>query len=156
MNKLTGKLIFKGQTVQVSEKMKKRDFVIETVNEKFPQQIILQLVNDRTDLIDYVNEGTLLDVSYNIRGRSWTDKNTNQTKWFTNLEAWAVVYANANQPTQPAPQYPQQYPQQQMNPYPQQVAQRPAGQSYQQQQQQQTNQKADPFGEFDAPFDLPI
>jgi hypothetical protein len=152
MNKLTGKLIFKGQTVQVSEKMKKRDFVIETVNEKFPQQIILQLVNDRTDLIDYVNEGTLLDVSYNIRGRSWTDKNTNQTKWFTNLEAWAVVYANANQPTQPAPQYPQQ----QMNPYPQQVAQRPAGQSYQQQQQQQTNQKADPFGEFDAPFDLPI
>jgi hypothetical protein len=142
--KLTGTLIHKGQTIQVSEKFSKREFVIET-QDKFPQQILLQLVNDRTDVIENLRVGDLLDVFYNVRGRAWTDPKTQQTKWFNTIEAWAVTFANANAQT-PAPHTTAQanYPQtngDNVQPY---------------QNRQQMNYKDnDPLG-FDQPFNLPM
>lgn len=142
--KLTGTLIYKGQTVQVSPKFSKREFVIET-QDKFPQQILLQLVNDRTDVIENIRVGDLLDVFYNVRGRAWNDPKTQQTKWFNTIEAWAVTFSNATAQT-PAPHTPAQanYPQQtgdNTQPY---------------QNRQQMNYKDnDPLG-FDQPFNLPM
>lgn len=109
--KLTGFVYHVGQTQQVSEKFRKREFVIKT-NEQFEQFVLIQVVNDRCELLDSLKFNDLIDVMINIRGREWTDKNTGQKKFFNTLEAWQVTFASLNnqnnfqtQPTpQPAPQ----------------------------------------------------
>jgi cell shape-determining protein MreC len=85
---LQGKLIFKSEVQQVTEKFIKRDFVIET-NEQYPQQIKFELHQDRTDLIDVYNINETITVSFNLRGRSYTDKQ-GETQYSNTLQAWKI------------------------------------------------------------------
>ncbi len=43
-----------------------------------------QCVQDRTSIVDNVNEGDQIKVHFDLRGREW------QGKYFTNLNAWRV------------------------------------------------------------------
>lgn len=85
---LTGKLIFVGETQQISEKFSKRDFVIET-QEQYPQQIKFELHQDKTDLIDSYTIDEVITVSFNLRGRSYVDKNS-LTQYSNTLQAWKI------------------------------------------------------------------
>lgn len=79
---ITGKLIKKYDTEQKSERFSVRDFVIEVVDGQYPQFIKFQCTNDRTNIIDDYNEGDMVKVHFDLRGREW------QGKYFTNLNAW--------------------------------------------------------------------
>lgn len=144
--KITGQVYHVGQVEQVSDKFRKREFVIKT-NEQYPQFVLLQVVNDRCELLDSLRLNDNVDAFINIRGREWTDRN-GVRKFFNTLEAWQVTFASINslQP-QPAPQYQQPQP----APIPQQTAPQ-----YQQPQQapQQTNY--DPLGLTTNPNDPPF
>lgn len=85
---LTGKIIFTGEVQQVSEKFAKRDFAIETL-EQYPQQIKFELHQDRTDLIDPYKIDEIVTVSYNLRGRSYLDKN-GVTQYSNTLQSWKI------------------------------------------------------------------
>lgn len=84
--------IFKKQ--QVSEKFAKRDFVIET-QEKYPQKVLIQVTQDKCDLLDSIGEGEMVDVGINVRGREWTNPQ-GETKYFVTLEAWRISNESAN------------------------------------------------------------
>ena len=87
---IQGKLIKKLETVQVSDKFRKREFVIEYAdNPLYPQKVILQLTQDRCSLIDDIPEGTELTVHFNLRGREWAAKD-GTVKYFNTLEAWNI------------------------------------------------------------------
>jgi len=88
MSEVKGKLIVKGQTIVVSEKFSKREFVIETTDQ-FPQPIIIQLEQDKCSLLDSINVGDELNVSVNIKGRKW-DSPQGETKYFVSLSAWKI------------------------------------------------------------------
>lgn len=76
------------ETVQVSDKFKKRDFVLNTGGE-YPQEVFFQLTQDKCDLIDKFGVGQEVTVSYNLRGRSWTNPQ-GETKYFNTLESWKI------------------------------------------------------------------
>ena len=61
-----------------------REFVIETINDRYPQMIKFQLTQDRCSLVDNVKEGEDIKVYFDLRGREWNEK------YFTNLNAWKV------------------------------------------------------------------
>ncbi|MBG8553939.1 MULTISPECIES: DUF3127 domain-containing protein [Hymenobacter] len=84
----TGRLheIFDEQ--QVSEKFRKREFVLEVVDGQYPEHIKFQLVQDKTALIDQYRVGDEVKVTFNLRGRGF-NKN-GQMLYFTNLEAWKI------------------------------------------------------------------
>jgi len=87
---IVGKLHLKKETQQVTATFRKREFVIEFAeNPEYPQFILFQLVQDRVELIDGYQEGAMLDVSFNLRGRSWTSPQ-GETKYFNSLEAWRI------------------------------------------------------------------
>ncbi|MFH1119154.1 MAG: DUF3127 domain-containing protein [Bacteroidota bacterium] len=94
---ITGKLIDIFETQNVSDKFKKREFVIEyrdNPNMSFAEMLKFQLTQDRCSLIDAFNTGQEIKVSFNLRGRRWEkDGNVN---YFTNLEAWKVESASGN------------------------------------------------------------
>ena len=90
---VTGRLheIFDEQ--QVSEKFRKREFVLEVQDGQYPEHIKFQMVQDKTSLIDPFKMGDEVKVTFNLRGRGF-NKN-GQMLYFTNLEAWKIETAAA-------------------------------------------------------------
>jgi len=88
---ITGKLykVFKKEAI--SDKFKKREFVLEVAeNPQYPQLLKIQLVNDKCNLIDAFSFGDLLEVSINLQGREWTSR-TGEISYFNTIEAWKIV-----------------------------------------------------------------
>lgn len=86
---ITGLLKVKNNEVQVSEKFKKREFVITDNSSQYPQHIQFQLTQDRCGLLDSYKEGDEIKVFFNIRGREWKNPQ-NEVKYFNSLEAWRL------------------------------------------------------------------
>ncbi|OHX68412.1 DUF3127 domain-containing protein [Flammeovirga pacifica] len=99
---VVGKLekIFDAQ--QVSERFKKREFVLLIQDGAYPQYIKFQATQDRCNLLDSFNEGDDVAVTFDLKGRPY-DKG-GEVMYFTNLEAWRIQQAAAFQP-QAQPQY---------------------------------------------------
>ena len=87
-------------TEQVSDKFKKRMFVINDQADKYPQSVSFQLVQDKVNIIDSLAEGQEVEVAFNIRGREWTSPQ-GEVKYFNTLEAWRVE-ENTKAPASPA------------------------------------------------------
>ena len=102
---ITGKLISVSDTQQVSERFKKREFVLETSEEingnVYTNYAKMQLVQNKCDIIDNYNVGDDIKVNFNIKGNKWErDGNVN---YITNLDAWRIESAqHANPGAAPA------------------------------------------------------
>lgn len=94
----TGTLLADMGTQQVSEKFRKREFVLEIQDGQYPQTVKFELAQDKCDLLNSFPVGTPLTISFDLRGRSY-DKN-GQTMYFTTLSAWKVASATGGQQPQ--------------------------------------------------------
>jgi single-strand DNA-binding protein len=99
---LQGILKAKFAEQQVSEKFRKRDFVITDNSSQYPQHVTFQLLQDRCGLIDAFQLGQEIKVSFNIRGREWADPKSGETKYFNTVEAWRIESVSAGT-SAPAP-----------------------------------------------------
>ena len=103
---IVGKLIEKFDTQQVSDRFKKREFVIlkeENANGSiFTDHIKFQLIQDKCDVVEDVNLNDEIKVTFNIKGNKW-EKN-GQTSYFTNLDAWKVEKVSSPE-SAPAPSF---------------------------------------------------
>lgn len=101
MSNIKGKVIVLGDTIQVTEKFSKRELVIDTGGE-YPQLISIQFAQDNCIRLDTVSVGQEVDVSYNLRGRSWTNPQ-GETKYFNTIEGWKIEAGVNPAPLQSAP-----------------------------------------------------
>ncbi len=92
---ITGKLIEKFDTREVSDKFRKREFVIEKKAEAggldFSDYIKFQLTQNRCELIDKYNINDEIRVFFDIRGNKWEKDGT--VSYFTNLNVWKIEAA---------------------------------------------------------------
>jgi hypothetical protein len=95
MFNLTGTLKVKSAEQQVSEKFRKREFVITDNSSQYPQHISFQLTQDKCSLIDSVKVGDEIKVFFNLRGREWKSPKDGELKYFNSLEAWKIEKAGA-------------------------------------------------------------
>ena len=97
---VTGKLIVKSDTQVVSEKFKKREFVLELTEEingnSYTNFAKLQLAQAKCELLDRFQEGEMVKVSFNIKGNRW--EKDGKVNYITNLDAWRIEAATANTP----------------------------------------------------------
>ena len=101
MFKLQGTIKVIKDTQQVSDKFSKREFVVTTPDDKYPQDIMLELQQDQTSLLDAFMEGQEVEVSFDIRGRLWTSPQ-GEDKYFNTLKAFRVEAIGAA-PSKPKP-----------------------------------------------------
>tara|TARA_B100001057_G_scaffold494505_1_gene591231 strand:+ start:467 stop:835 length:369 start_codon:yes stop_codon:yes gene_type:complete len=80
----------------ISDRFKKREFVIET-EEQYPQVLMFQLVQDKTNLIDQFSLGDKVEVFFNLRGREWQKDPTAEIRVFNTLDAWRIQKVEAMQ-----------------------------------------------------------
>lgn len=95
MFKLSGTVKKVFPTVQVSEKFSKREFVVTESTGMYPQDILFQLTQDKCTLLDGVNENDSIEVSFNLRGREWTNPQ-GEVKYFNSLDAWRIDRLNGS------------------------------------------------------------
>ena len=89
---VTGKILHKYDTQQVSERFKKREFVLELAEEingnVYTNYAKMQLVQNKCELLDRYNEGDTVKVSFNIKGNRW--ERDGKVNYITNLDAWRI------------------------------------------------------------------
>ena len=101
--KLTGLLIYKGETEKKTETFSVREFVVEEPDDRYPQSIKLQLSNDKCALIDSIAIGSEVEVEANVQGRKW--EKDGKVNYFNTLSAWKVKALNVapqNEPVRPS------------------------------------------------------
>lgn len=97
-----GLLHLKSETQIVSDKFKKRNFVLKTESETpYSQMVEFQITQDKCAMLDKFNEGDELTVQFNLRGREWDGPQG--IKYFNTLEAWRIDKVSDGVPVQNAP-----------------------------------------------------
>jgi hypothetical protein len=75
--------------VQVTEKFRKREFVLEITSGMYTDFVKFQLVQDRCSALNSFKVGDTVKVYFNLSGRKGTAKD-GSTVYFTNLAAWKL------------------------------------------------------------------
>lgn len=81
----TLKLVFDTQTF--ASGFSKREFVVETSDDRYPQAIKFECVKDKVTLLDAFTPGDPVVVSFDIRGNEYKEK------YYVNLNAWKITRA---------------------------------------------------------------
>lgn len=82
-----GKLVVLEDTNQISDKFKKRDFVLEDAeNPEYIETIKFQATQANCDKLDAFNVGDMVNVSFNLKGKKW--EKDGKVSYFNNLDAW--------------------------------------------------------------------
>lgn len=78
---------------RVSDKFRKREFVLEIPDGSYTQYPKFQLTQDKCSLLDQFKIGDEVKVTFNLSGKPFTKDGT--TMYFTNLSAWRIETAGA-------------------------------------------------------------
>ncbi|WP_295721878.1 DUF3127 domain-containing protein [Mucilaginibacter sp.] len=85
-----GKVHEVSPTQQVTESLKKRELIIEYVeNPQYPEYLKFEAIQDRCALMDNVKIGDDVEVFFNLKGRPWTDK-SGKKSYFNSLQLWKI------------------------------------------------------------------
>ncbi|GAA3633877.1 DUF3127 domain-containing protein [Flavivirga jejuensis] len=71
-----------------SNGFRKREVVI-TTEEQYPQHILVEFVQDKTDLLNSYQVGQQVKISINLRGRDWVNPQ-GETKYFNSIQGWRI------------------------------------------------------------------
>ena len=71
-----------------SNGFRKREIVI-TTQEQYPQNIIIEFVQDKCELLDSYQIGQDVRIGINLRGREWVNPE-GQTKYFNSIQGWRI------------------------------------------------------------------
>jgi len=69
----------------------KREFVVTTLHDKYPQDLKFEIVKDKCSLLDDFEPEQDVQVSFDIRGNEFNGK------YFVNLSCWKIQPANAGE-----------------------------------------------------------
>lgn len=79
---MTGSVVKVGDLQTFPSGFTKRELVINDNDPRFPQEISFSFTKDRAALVEHLNPGDLVTVSFDIRGRSYQDRH------FVDLNGW--------------------------------------------------------------------
>lgn len=86
IGKVVAVLEIQSGTSKKGSEWKKRDFVIETLDEKFPKKVCFTLFGDRADACPSID--SVVNVSFDIDAHEYNGK------WFNSVNAWKVEPAS--------------------------------------------------------------
>ena len=84
-----GKIKMIGETQTFGNNgFRKREMVI-TTEEQYPQHIMVEFVQDKTDLLNNYQVGQSVKISINIKGREWINPQ-GEAKYFNSIQGWRI------------------------------------------------------------------
>ena len=67
---------------------RKREVVV-TTDEQYPQHLLIEFIQDKTDLLNSYQVGQQVRISINLRGREWVNPQ-GETKYFNSIQGWRI------------------------------------------------------------------
>ncbi len=71
---------------------RKREVVVVT-EEQYPQFIMIEFVQDKTDLLNNYKPDDQVKININLRGREWINPQ-GETKYFNTIQGWRIEKIN--------------------------------------------------------------
>ncbi|MBS9774730.1 MAG: DUF3127 domain-containing protein [Tenacibaculum sp.] len=100
---VTGKIKLINETETIgSNGFKKRDIVV-TTDEQYPQDLLIQFVQDKCEILNSYNVGQNVKIAINLRGREWVNPQ-GEAKYFNTIQGWRIEnlgQSNTQSPTTP-------------------------------------------------------
>ena len=94
---VSGKVKVISAEQQVSPTFRKRELVV-TTDEQYPQSIMIEFVQDKSDLLNNVAVGEDVKVSINLGGREWVNPQ-GETKYFNSIKGWRIEKVQTGSPS---------------------------------------------------------
>ena len=91
---ITGTIVEIFEEQVVSDKFKKREFVLKLVDNGYEQEIKFQTIQDKTTILNFVKKDDEVKVLFNLGGRRWTKEG--KTNWFNSVTAWRIEKAGSD------------------------------------------------------------
>ena len=86
---VTGKIKWIDETKTYGNNgFRKREVVI-TTEEQYPQQILIEFIQDKCELLNNYQVGQNVKIGINLRGREWTNPE-GETKYFNSIQGWRI------------------------------------------------------------------
>jgi len=99
----SGRLHALFDTQQVTERFRKREFVVELGdNPRYPQYVQFQLTGDRCESLDGFEVGQEVRIEFSLRGREWKSPK-GEIRYFNSLDVWTLEHSG--DVTQELPQH---------------------------------------------------
>ena len=83
------------KTEEVSASFKKREIVV-TTQEQYPQDILIQFVQDKCYVLNAYKVGQEVKIGINIRGKEWVSPK-GEVKYFNTIQGWNISAVNASE-----------------------------------------------------------
>jgi len=94
---ITGKIKLIGETQTFGASgFRKRELVV-TTDEQYPQMLMVEFVQDKTDALNSYAVGEDVKVSINLRGREWINPE-GVAKYFNSIQGWRIEKVQAGAP----------------------------------------------------------
>lgn len=81
---LEGKVKLVNETQTFSSGFSKREIVVSVPDGNYTQDICIEFVKDKTDLLDNVKSGDQVSINFDIKGREYSGK------YYNNLQGWKL------------------------------------------------------------------
>jgi hypothetical protein len=75
--KLEGAIINKLPAKQVSETFRIQEFILKVGDNKYPQEVKFQLVNDKIYLLDFIQVNDTVELVFELRGKAYKETHYN-------------------------------------------------------------------------------
>lgn len=100
---IRGKVHEIGAVQNVTDTFKKRDLIVAYAeNPQFVEYIRFEATQDRITIFDNLSIGEEIEISFNLRGRPWTNKE-GVTTYFNSVVAWRVTKLSNTAASVPVP-----------------------------------------------------
>jgi hypothetical protein len=97
MYEAAGKIKVINETQTFPSGFTKREFVVTTAHDKYPQDLKFEVVKDRCAMLDGLKVGQDVQVNFDIRGNEYNGK------YFVNLSCWKIQAADGGAAPSGAP-----------------------------------------------------
>jgi len=84
-----GKIKMVGETQTFGNNGFRKREVVVTTEEQYPQHLMIEFVQDKTDLLNNYSVGQPVKISINLRGREWTNPQ-GEVKYFNSIQGWRI------------------------------------------------------------------
>ncbi len=88
MYELNGKIKLINDTQSFPSGFTKREFVVTSGDDKYPQDIKFEIVKDKCSVLDSFSTGQNVSVSFDVRGNEYNGK------YYVNLNCWKIQAAD--------------------------------------------------------------
>mgnify|MGYP003134370543 CR=1 FL=1 len=87
---LRGTIKLIGKVQDITKDFKKQNMVL-TTDEQYPQDILIEFTQKNIDLLKNFTVNDKAIVGINIRGREWENPETKEIRYFNSIQGWRIA-----------------------------------------------------------------